>query len=49
MRLKFNGVKYKYKPKYYKREDEFNIEYPKYLSYCYGAVFHDGEWKECRF
>jgi hypothetical protein len=48
MKFKLNGKKYKYKPEYYKREDDLNIKLPSYSIFRYGEIFHEGEWKDCR-
>jgi hypothetical protein len=49
MRIKLNGKKYKYKPEYYKREDDLNVKLPSYTIFRYGKLLYDGEWKDCRF
>ena len=49
MKFKLNGKKYKYKPEYFKREDDFNIKTPSYTVFRYGSVFYNGEWKGCSF
>jgi len=49
MKLKLNGKKYKYKPQYYKREDDLNVKLPSYSIFRYGKILYEGEWKDCRF
>lgn len=49
MKLKLNGIKFKYNPTYYKREDDLNVKLPSYSIYRYGKIFYNNEWKECRF
>lgn len=49
MRLRLNGKKYKYKPEYFKREDDLNVKLPSYSIYRYGQVLYEREWKDCRF
>ena len=49
MRFRQNKVSYKYKPKFYKREDELKVKNPSYSVYRYGAIKQNGIWNECRF
>lgn len=49
MRIKLNGKKYKYRPKYFKQEDDLNVKLPSYSIYRYGKILHEGEWKSCIF
>jgi hypothetical protein len=49
MRFRQNKVSYKYKPEFYKREDELKVKNPSYSVYRYGAIKQNGIWNECRF
>jgi hypothetical protein len=49
MKFKLNGKTYRYKPKYYKREDDLNIKSPSYSTYRNGKMFYKNGWKDCRF
>jgi len=49
MRFKLNGIKYKYTPEYFKREDDLNVNKPSYSIFRYGKILYNGEWKNCRF
>ena len=49
MRINLNGKKYKYKPSYYKQEDDLNVKSPSYSIYRNGKFLEDGKWEECRF
>lgn len=49
MKIRLNGKRYKYRSKYFKREDDLNVKRPAYTIYRYGMIFYDGKWKDCRF
>jgi hypothetical protein len=49
MRLKIKGQKLKYRLEYFRREDDFKVNFPKYDVHSKGAIKKDGKWVECLF